>query len=71
MTFEQIKKDIRNCGLSQYFDKDGNLISVFEHWGGTYDVIVSNGGASLRTSNVIARHENCDAQDMFNILGIS
>lgn len=71
MTFEWIKKDIENYGLSQYFDKDGNLISVFEHWDGTYDVIVSNGGTSLRTSNIIARHENCDVQDMLNILGIS
>lgn len=71
MTFEQIKKDIRNYGLSQYFDKDGNLISISEHWDETYDVIISNGGASLRTSNIIARHENCSSQDMLNILSIS
>lgn len=71
MTLRQIEKDIANCGMSQYFDKDGNLITIFELFGGTFEIIVSNGGTSLRTSNVIARHENCDIQDMLNILGIS
>lgn len=67
MKKEMILDDLKNCGLSQYFNKKG-LCSVFDNDDGTFNLVIST-GRSLRNGEVIETHNSVTLDDIERITG--
>ena len=62
MTKGMIINDLRNCGLSQWFNKQG-LCSVFDNCGDGYDLVIST-GTSLRQGEIIESYKDLSLDEV-------
>ena len=71
MTLNSIRQEIRNYGLSQLFNESGQLISVTKNpFDDRFDVIISEGGYTLRTSTVVAQYSGLDSVELIETLNL-